>query len=462
MKYFLSRGHSEITIFVPQWRKEPSRPETPIKDQEILFQMESAGYIKYTPSRRFGSRKIVCYDDRFIIQLAYERGGIIVSDDNFRDLFEENKSWQETIEKRVLQFVFVEDRFMVPQDPLGKHGPHLDVFLRFESGISPNRNGGGSDQHPIPKDKTPCPYKEKCSFGPRCRYYHPEREMKQREKEAQEETTSGGGGMTSPASVDWYRTNKEQQKEDNISMVMNNLSIKTSNSSYSPRKAINATHPYMEIPSDTPPGGLRRTHPIIGHHPISHSGPPMDRDMSSLQYSHIPHDQWGNASSGGRQLPPQPREEHSNVMSATMARGGSDRHTPTSLTMSPTLYNHSIRPHPHIQSRPPLVQPHVHLDYHQSHYHPPLHGNEHPAGYPANIPTSSRPHSSNLIGFSNTGYTHYKDPRELDQIQSLDHNQKMIYEKAVEKFPQHRDRILALIIQFCISDFNALTKALGK
>lgn len=31
---------------------------------------------------------------------------------------------------RLLPFTFVEDHFMIPDDPLGKHGPHLDVFLR--------------------------------------------------------------------------------------------------------------------------------------------------------------------------------------------------------------------------------------------------------------------------------------------------------------------------------------------
>ena len=28
--WFKNRGHKEITVFVPLWRKEPSKPETPI------------------------------------------------------------------------------------------------------------------------------------------------------------------------------------------------------------------------------------------------------------------------------------------------------------------------------------------------------------------------------------------------------------------------------------------------
>lgn len=35
---------------------------------------------------------------------------------------------------RLLQFTFVEDHFMIPDDPLGRNGPHLDDFLRQNSG----------------------------------------------------------------------------------------------------------------------------------------------------------------------------------------------------------------------------------------------------------------------------------------------------------------------------------------
>lgn len=31
---------------------------------------------------------------------------------------------------RLLQFTFVEDHFMIPDDPLGRNGPHLNDFLR--------------------------------------------------------------------------------------------------------------------------------------------------------------------------------------------------------------------------------------------------------------------------------------------------------------------------------------------
>ena len=160
MDWFRERGHKEITVFVPSWRKEASRPDKPIIDQEILYNLERDGILVFTPSRKVNGRRIVCYDDRFIIKLAAETDGIVVSNDNFRDLTKENAKWRDTIEQRLLMYSFAGDMFMVPDDPLGKHGPNLNDFLRK-----------GSATHP-----KICPYLKKCTYGLKCRFYHPERD----------------------------------------------------------------------------------------------------------------------------------------------------------------------------------------------------------------------------------------------------------------------------------------------
>ncbi|KAK9523880.1 hypothetical protein VZT92_017764 [Zoarces viviparus] len=160
--WFLERGHHDITVFVPAWRKEQSRPDAPITDQEILRRLEKEKLLVFTPSRRVQGRRVVCYDDRFIVKLAYESDGIIVSNDNYRDLANEKPEWKKFIDERLLMYSFVNDKFMPPDDPLGRHGPSLDNFLRKRP-IMPEQK------------KQPCPYGKKCTYGHKCKYYHPER-----------------------------------------------------------------------------------------------------------------------------------------------------------------------------------------------------------------------------------------------------------------------------------------------
>ncbi|XP_054268456.1 endoribonuclease ZC3H12A-like isoform X2 [Macrosteles quadrilineatus] len=159
--WFRARGHKDITVFVPLWRKESSRPDSPITDQEILNELEREKILVFTPSRHCNGKRIQCYDDRYILKLAAEVDGIVVSNDNYRDLIPENPEYRKVIEERLLMYSFVNDRFMPPDDPLGRAGPTLDKFLRKE----PRRGD------PPP----PCPYGKKCTYGNKCKFYHPER-----------------------------------------------------------------------------------------------------------------------------------------------------------------------------------------------------------------------------------------------------------------------------------------------
>ncbi|XP_026112708.1 probable ribonuclease ZC3H12B isoform X2 [Carassius auratus] len=160
--WFLEKGHKDITVFVPAWRKEQSRPDAPIKDQEILRKLEKEKILVFTPSRRVQGRRVVCYDDRFIVKLACDSDGIIVSNDNYRDLQNEKPEWKKFIEERLLMYSFVNDKFMPPDDPLGRHGPSLENFLRKRPVVPEHK-------------KQPCPYGKKCTYGHKCKYYHPER-----------------------------------------------------------------------------------------------------------------------------------------------------------------------------------------------------------------------------------------------------------------------------------------------
>ncbi|XP_037538515.1 NEDD4-binding protein 1 [Nematolebias whitei] len=124
---FWRRGHREITVFVPQWRQKRDRLAT---EQHFLNQLEDLRLLSFTPSREVCGQRISSHDDRFLLHLAEKTDGIIVTNDNLRDFVETSDAWRWIIQERLLQFTFVADHFMIPDDPLGKDGPHLDVFLR--------------------------------------------------------------------------------------------------------------------------------------------------------------------------------------------------------------------------------------------------------------------------------------------------------------------------------------------
>ena len=157
--YFKQRGHDDITVFVPRWRKEASKPDRPIEDQQILYELEKEQILSFTPLRCANGKRVICYNAQCIVKLAAENDGIVVSNGNFRDLVIENPEWKKVIEERLLIYTFVKDVFMPPDDPLGRHGPKLEAFLRKGTQTSPRL----------------CPYMKKCTYGNKCRYYHPEK-----------------------------------------------------------------------------------------------------------------------------------------------------------------------------------------------------------------------------------------------------------------------------------------------
>lgn len=114
----------------------------------------------FTPSRHVGGKRMVCYDDRYILKLAFEVDGIVVSNDNYRDLAQENSDYRKVVEERILMFSFVNDRFMPPDDPMGRSGPKLENFLKMAKRS---------------ESLSTCPYGKKCTYGNKCKYNHPER-----------------------------------------------------------------------------------------------------------------------------------------------------------------------------------------------------------------------------------------------------------------------------------------------
>ena len=232
VEYFRKRGHDKITVFVPEWRKEASKPETPIADQEVLHLLERESVLKYTPSRRIRGKRVACYDDRFILDLATHEEGVIVSNDQFRDLMDDKPEWREVIETRLLPFQFVNDYFMIPEDPMGKDGPTLDQLLVKNPKDLPGKQLKPSYSQPNMKI---CPYLEKCTFGRKCKFYHPERDQRNEAAGTPQNSTSPIGSRTpntsrsttpSPSPEKWlhsrYNSSNRSSGEDLRQLHSNN------------------------------------------------------------------------------------------------------------------------------------------------------------------------------------------------------------------------------------------------
>lgn len=76
-------------------------------EQHVLEELRQAVLV-YT-SRKVSGKRVVCYDEH-IVKVAYELDGVIVSNDNYRDLQSENPEWKWFIEQRLLMSPFVNDR----------------------------------------------------------------------------------------------------------------------------------------------------------------------------------------------------------------------------------------------------------------------------------------------------------------------------------------------------------------
>ena len=84
-----------------------------LTDQDILLDLEKKKIVVFTPARRIAGKRVICYDDRYVMKLAAENGGIVVSNDNYRDLVDENPDYKKVVEERLLMYSFVNDRLVV-------------------------------------------------------------------------------------------------------------------------------------------------------------------------------------------------------------------------------------------------------------------------------------------------------------------------------------------------------------
>lgn len=129
VQYFWNRGHREVTVFVPTWQLRKTRR---VRESHFLTKLHSLKMLSITPSQLENGRKITTYDYRFMVKLAEETDGVLVTNEQIHILV--NNSKKLMVRDRLLPFTFAGNLFMVPDDPLGRDGPTLEEFLK-----KPNR-----------------------------------------------------------------------------------------------------------------------------------------------------------------------------------------------------------------------------------------------------------------------------------------------------------------------------------
>ncbi|XP_017015298.2 uncharacterized protein [Drosophila takahashii] len=125
LQYFEKIGH-EVKAVIPMFRKNTHKSSNP----ELLDKLHKEGKIVFTPCKNIPGQMSSSYDDRFILQLAYEKNAAVVSNDNYRDLIDENPAFKKIVENRVLGYSWCDNIFILPKDPYGRWGPTLDEILR--------------------------------------------------------------------------------------------------------------------------------------------------------------------------------------------------------------------------------------------------------------------------------------------------------------------------------------------
>ncbi|XP_017867384.1 PREDICTED: NEDD4-binding protein 1 isoform X1 [Drosophila arizonae] len=125
VEYFEKMGH-DVKAVIPLFRRNSNKSSNPA----LLDQLYKEGKIVFTPCKNLPNQQAISYDDRFILQLAYERNAAVVSNDNYRDLINENAAFKKIIENRVIGYSWCDNILILPKDPYGRFGPPLAEILR--------------------------------------------------------------------------------------------------------------------------------------------------------------------------------------------------------------------------------------------------------------------------------------------------------------------------------------------
>jgi hypothetical protein len=98
--FFKTRGHNEIKVIIPRFRRGTADKKCPSLNPQILDDLEKQNHITYTPSKFIEGKLVSSHDDKLILEAATAKNAVVVSNDHFRDLLKDKPEWKDTITKK--------------------------------------------------------------------------------------------------------------------------------------------------------------------------------------------------------------------------------------------------------------------------------------------------------------------------------------------------------------------------
>jgi len=129
--YFVNLGH-DVKVVLPKWRSYDRLDinKRECVDFNLLKILANNGYINYVPERRnIDGTLIRCDLPKYILNISNSVNGIIVSQAGFKNSMTEE--YRDIINYFILPFDFINDTFIIPNDPNGRYGPDINDFLKI-------------------------------------------------------------------------------------------------------------------------------------------------------------------------------------------------------------------------------------------------------------------------------------------------------------------------------------------
>ena len=102
-----------------------------VNDKEILEEFKDKRIIVEASSRKVDGQRLQLDDDTLALDIALEKGGIIISFDTFRNHFDNSTTYRSVIKNQVIEPTFDHAEVRFHPKPFGDRGPTLTKLLRF-------------------------------------------------------------------------------------------------------------------------------------------------------------------------------------------------------------------------------------------------------------------------------------------------------------------------------------------